>query len=57
MKPYGHKRHDALTCAYGCCGMRKGNVENKSPNARRRLDKNARHRARQNAKAETTVKE
>jgi hypothetical protein len=52
MKPYGHKRRDALTCVYGCCGYGKGNVENRKPSNKRRVDKAASKRARQAGKAE-----
>ena len=52
MKPYGHKRKDGRTCRWGCCGCRKGNVENRDPVNRERVNKAARHRARQVAVSE-----
>lgn len=53
MIPYGHKRKDGLTCEYGCCGLNKGNVANRKPSKRERVNKAARHRARQAAAQET----
>ncbi len=52
MKPYGHKRKDAQTCIYGCCGQAKSNVMNKLPSDRKRLDRTAKKRARQKGKDE-----
>lgn len=53
MKPYGHKRSDSKTCIYGCCGVKKANIENRSPSRRTRVNKAARHRARQKDKQMT----
>lgn len=53
MKPIGHKRRDAQTCQYGCCGLAKGNVQNRSAGARRRLDRAAKKRARRWDRAAT----
>jgi len=52
MKPYGHKRSDSSTCAYGCCGVHKANVANRKPVKRKLVNKAARRRARQNARKE-----
>jgi len=52
MKPYGHEPKDGQTCKYGCCGSGKANVSNKSVSRRERVNKAARHRARQKGKRE-----
>jgi hypothetical protein len=46
MKPYGHRRKDAKTCRYGCCGYGKANVENRWPSNRVRVNRAARKRGR-----------
>lgn len=53
MKPYGHRRTDARTCQYGCCGGTKANVSNRDTPNRKRVDKAARHRARQLGKKDS----
>lgn len=46
MKAYGHRRRDAQTCEYGCCGGKKSNVSNRLPSNRRRINRAAKKRAR-----------
>ncbi len=46
MKPYGHKRHDTISCIYGCCRGK----SNPYQNAIDLVNKAAKKRARQEGK-------